>query len=97
MLLKEIANQELSYDAQDLLDDFEDNLVAMIKMQKGARPISADVFLETLDRKAHAVRSRLIRYGVNLETARSLIQQVVTKHRSDIDQLFRFSATHDKQ
>lgn len=93
MLLKEIANQELPYDAQDLLDDFEDNLVAMIKMQKGARPISADAFSETLDRKAHAVRSMLRRYDVDLEKARSLIQQIVSKYQDDLHQIISSSTS----
>lgn len=88
MLLKEIVDSQISYDAQDVLHDFEGNLVSMIKMQKGSRPLPTHVFSDTLDRKAYAVRSMLRRYGVELEQARSLIQEIISKYKEDLNQIF---------
>lgn len=90
MLLNEILSNpdSISPDAQDLLQDFEGNLVSMITMQKGSRPLPMDVFSEALDKKAYAVRKLLRKFGVEDDRARELIRNIVANHQTDLDKIF---------
>lgn len=89
MRLTEIHSndEDVSEDAQDVINDFERGLKSLINVQQSSKPLPLDMFLSNLDNRANSTRKILRRYGVELEKARHLIQSVIDKYQPQLDKI----------
>ena len=80
-------DEDVSEDAQDVINDFERGLKSLINVQQSSKPLPLDMFLSNLDNRANSTRKILRKYGVELEKSRRLIQSVIDKHQPQLDEI----------